>query len=261
MIGHTRSLERLLRKLEQFGPLEDEDRKALLGLPVSFKPVEAGAVVTAEGEPLTRCAVLLRGFGYRHRLLKSGSRQVVAIHVPGDVPDLRDALLGFASSTMQMLTPGEIAFLPRSALRRLMRERPTVLDAFWHETLVDGAISSEWIANLGRRDAHARIAHLLCEFITRLRAAGLSGDDGYDLPMTQEQIADATGLTAVHVNRTLQSMRKSGLIHGRGRSISWVDWDRLRDAAEFDPAYLRPGAPRDERDETPGRYPEGELHG
>lgn len=238
-MSQTRSLERLLDKLERFGPLAEVDRRALLALPTTFKAVDAGTTVTSEGEPLRRCAVLLRGFAYRHRTLTSGARQVIAIHVPGDIPDLRGALLGQAVANTQMLTPGEIAFVPVAALRRLTRERPDLLDAFWHETLIDASISSEWLANIGRRDAHARIAHLLCEFITRLRAAGISDEHGYELPMTQEQIADATGLTAVHVNRTLQRMRKAGLIHGKGRSISSVDWRRLSEAADFDTNYLQ----------------------
>ena len=109
----------------------------------------------------------------------------------------------------------------------------------WLDTLVDGSIFREWIANVGRRDARTRLAHLLCEFSLRLNVAGLGEQTNYELPMTQEQLADATGLTAVHVNRTLKGLEAEGLI-GRSnpRVIQIGDWRKLADVGDFNSNYL-----------------------
>jgi CRP-like cAMP-binding protein len=134
--------------------------------------------------------------------------------------DLQNSLLGYADHSVQMLTEGEVATIPRDAVRQLARDRPAVGEAMWIDTLVDGSIFREWIANVGRRDARTRIAHLLCEFSLRLKVAGLGEQTDYELPMTQEQLADATGLTSVHVNRILKGLGADKLIDRRSaRSI------------------------------------------
>jgi CRP-like cAMP-binding protein len=137
-----------------------------------------------------------------------------------------------------MLTEGEVAFIPREAIQKLALDRPSVGFAMWKDTLVDGSVFREWIANVGRRDAATRIAHLLCEFALRLKLAGLGEQTSYELPMTQEQLADAVGLTSVHVNRTLQQMERDDLITRNKRSVRIADWQRLADAGDFDPTYL-----------------------
>jgi CRP-like cAMP-binding protein len=114
----------------------------------------------------------------------------------------------------------------------------------WYATLVDGSIFREWIVNVGRRDARTRIAHLLCEFVLRLELADLGGPAGYELPMTQEQLADATGLTSVHVNRMLRDLTRDGLIGRTHRNVTIADWRKLSDEADFDPAYLHLDRPR-----------------
>jgi CRP-like cAMP-binding protein len=138
-----------------------------------------------------------------------------------------------------MLTAGKVAMIPREAIVQIAFERPDVGKAMWRDTLVDGSIFREWIANVGRRDARTRLAHLLCEFGLRLKHAGLAEETDYDLPMTQEQLADATGLTSVHVNRTIKALQAEGLI-GRvsPRSITIGDWKKLADAGDFDSGYL-----------------------
>ena len=112
----------------------------------------------------------------------------------------------------------------------------------WLDTLLDASIFREWVVNVGRRDARARISHLLCELIVRLQNIGAGRQGAYDFPLTQEQIADCTGLTAVHTNRTLQSLRKEGLIQLSAKSLSVLDWERLREAADFDELYLHHNA-------------------
>ena len=134
--------------------------------------------------------------------------------------------------------------IPREAIQKLSLERPHIAMAMWKDTLVDGSIFREWIANVGRRDAATRLAHVLCEFALRLKVAGLGEQTNYELPMTQEQLADAVGLTSVHVNRTLQALEQQKLISRSQRSVSIGDWQRLADAGDFDTTYLH--LPEDE---------------
>jgi CRP-like cAMP-binding protein len=232
------ALAPLLDKMTRGGPLSEADRKAFLDLPFVVRPFEAGAAIVEEGCRSHSCAALLSGFAYRHRMLTNGSRQIISVHFPGDFPDLQSGLLGIASHSIRMLTPGQIATVQAADLRALAVQRPAIQAALWRETLIDMSICGEWVANVGRRDARARIAHLICEFAERLRAAGLLQGDTCQLPMTQEQIADATGLTTVHVNRTLQTMRREGLIKSGGRAIRVGNWKGLAIAGDFHPAYL-----------------------
>jgi CRP-like cAMP-binding protein len=157
----------------------------------------------------------------------------------GEMVDLQNSLLGVADHDVQMLTVGKIAMIPRQQIERVAAERPAVGRAMWIDTLVDAAIFREWIMNVGRRDAKTRLAHLFCEFSLRLNLAGLGQHDGYELPMTQEQLGDATGLTPVHVNRTIKQLERDGLIkRSSARSIQIGDWRKLAKVGDFDSTYL-----------------------
>jgi CRP-like cAMP-binding protein len=183
--------------------------------------------------------VLLSGFAIRSKIVAEGHRQIVAIHMRGELVDLQNSLLGRADHSVQMLTSGRVAAIPRDEIARIAFERRAVGRAMWVDTLVDASIFREWVANVGRRDAQTRIAHLLCEFALRLKVAGLGEQTNYELPMTQEQLADATGLTAVHVNRTLMSLGAAGLIErSNPRRIVIGDWRKLAEAGDFDSGYL-----------------------
>jgi CRP-like cAMP-binding protein len=228
----------LLRKLEFHGALGDSDRQALLSLPAIPKTVDAHGYIVREGDRTTHSCLLRSGFAYRHKIVANGARQILAIHMAGDMVDLQNSLLGSADHNVQALTRCELTFIPREALVQIAFARPAVGEAMWKETLVDGSIFREWIANVGRRDARARLAHLLCEFALRLEAAGLGRHNNYTLPMTQEQLGDCTGLTAVHVNRTLQSLGQDGIISRTKRAVTVEDWDRLAEAGDFNSAYL-----------------------
>jgi CRP-like cAMP-binding protein len=182
---------------------------------------------------------MLSGYSIRSKLLATGSRQIVAIHMKGEMVDLQNSMLEVADHSVQMLTAGKVAMIPRGEIIRLTLERPRVAHAMWIDTLVDASIFREWVANVGRRDARTRVAHLLCEFSVRLRVAGLGEDTHYDLPMTQEQLADATGLTSVHINRTLKALEKEGLIERPNpRAIYIGDWRKLAEIGDFDTNYL-----------------------
>jgi CRP-like cAMP-binding protein len=232
----------LLLKLEKHASFDQVDRKAFLSLTVSRKTIPAGGYVARQGDPVHVCTGLLSGFAYTHKTLWDGARQIVSVHVSGDLLNLQDAMFATSSHNVQIMTPAVVASIQASELIKIASERPVIQRALWLSTLVDGAVFSEWITNVGRRDARSRIAHLLCEFAMRLKAIGLCTDLTYTLPMTQEQIADATGLTPVHVNRTMQALRHAGLIRTDKRAITIDDWDELTRTAGFNVKYLHQGA-------------------
>jgi len=174
----------------------------------------------------------------RHKVAGNGSRQILSIHMKGDLIDLQNSLLGVADHNVQMLTSGQIALIPVQAIRDIAFRVPAVGMAMWYETLVEGSIFREWILNVGRRDAFTAIAHLLCEFALRLEVAALGKAVNYELPLTQEQLADAVALTPVHVNRTLMRLEQEGHIRRDKRTIQIDDWQHLAKVADFEPRYL-----------------------
>ncbi len=231
-------IERVLRRLETRGPLGDDERAAVRSLPFVHRTLEPAAYIVREGEPPEMCALLLRGFAYRHKLTGDGQRQIMSVHMSGEFLDLQNSFLEVADHNVQTLTRCDVAAVPVSALRRLADAHPRVGRAMWIETLIDSAIFREWIVNVGRRDSLTRIAHLLCEISLRLEAAGLASDLRYEMPMTQEQVADCTGLTPVHVNRVLKELGRLGVIDREKRLVSIVDWDRLQHIGDFNTRYL-----------------------
>lgn len=232
------TLAPMLRKLRLWANLNDAQEQALLKLPHSVVEVEKQRVFVREGDEVSHCWLMLSGYCVRFKYVGSGARQIVSIHMKGDLVDMHNALLGVADHGVQSLTQCTMAKLPIEHIRHLSDTDPVIKDALWFDTLVDASIHREWVANVGRRDAPTRIAHLLCEFALKLEAIGLEQLD-YELPMTQDQIADATGLTAVHVNRVLQSLAKDGLIERvTSKSVLIGDWKRLAAAGDFQPEYL-----------------------
>ena len=239
MLTPTSPLQPMLNKLAYWCPLDDQDREALLSLPHVVKRMEKHHYVVRERDKTTHSCALLSGYAIRHKIVVGGKRQIVAIHMKGDMVDLQNSLLGTADHGVQMLTTGEVAMIPREAVRELALSRPQVGMAMWYDTLVDGSISREWIANVGRRDSYTRVAHVLCEFALRLKLARLGDQTGYELPMTQEDLADVVGLTSVHVNRTLKMLEKDGLISRRSnRGVTIGNWKKLAEAGDFDSTYL-----------------------
>lgn len=235
----TATLQPMVSRLHYRHPLSNDDRAALLALPHSVRTFEPNHHVVREYERATHSCVLLRGFAVRTKVVVGGARQICAVHMKGELVDLQNSLLGTADHSVQMLTAGRVAMIPREAIERIAFERPAIGKAMWIDTLVDASIFREWIANVGRRDARTRMAHLLCELALRLKVAGLGEQTNYEVPMTQEQLADATGLTSVHVNRTLKALEAGGLIErANPRSITIGDWRKLAEAGDFDSNYL-----------------------
>jgi CRP-like cAMP-binding protein len=238
MMDSPEGLERVVRRLETRGPLSADDRAAVRGLPFVYRTLEPAVYLVREGEPPELCALLLSGFAFRHKVTGDGERQIMSVHMAGEFLDLQNSFLDVADHNVQALTRCEVAAVPVAAVRRLAQSHPQVGRAMWIETLIEAAILREWIVNVGRRDSISRIAHLLCEFALRLEAAGLARARHYEMPMTQEQIADCTGLTPVHVNRVLKELGRLGLIEREKRSVAILEWDRLQEIGDFNTRYL-----------------------
>jgi len=229
----------MFRRLNYWVHLDDADRAALLALPCQVKTLAQGDYIVREGDRATHSCVLLAGFAIRQKIVARGARQIVSIHMKGEMVDLQNSLLACADHGVQMLTAGKVAMIPRDEILRAAFERPSIGQAMWIDTLVDASIFREWIANVGRRDASTRVAHLLCEFSLRLKVAGLGDQTNYELPMTQEQLADATGMTPIHANRTLRHLDAAGLIERTNpRMIVIGDWRKLAEAGDFHSGYL-----------------------
>jgi CRP-like cAMP-binding protein len=232
-------LSLLVRKLAGRHQLNGDDEAAILALPYVPRTYEPTSYLVREGEPPRKhCSFLVSGFAFRQKLTVQGTRQILSIHMNGDLLDLQHLFLRKADHNVQALTRLETAEIDREALQALALDRPSVGAAMWIDALIDSSIFREWVLNVGRRGARARIAHLICEFAVRADAAGLFQNGRYELPMTQEQIGDATGLTSVHVNRTLKSLAADGLLHRDRRFLTFTDREQLRSVADFSALYL-----------------------
>ncbi len=181
---------------------------------------------------------MLTGLLCRYKIVAGGKRQIVAFHTPGDMPDLHSLHVKVMDHNLGAIAASQIFIVPHERMRAVIHSVPSLGELLWRDTLIDAAIFREWTVNVGRRSAYTRIAHLLCEVLLRMRAVGLTDGDSCDLPVTQEDIGDATGLSNVHVNRSLQDLRGDSLIEiGRG-ALKVLSWERLAEAAEFDSTYL-----------------------
>jgi len=229
---------RAIRKLERLAHLDETDRQAIRALHARIETYPAHSVLVKDGARVTHCTLLIDGFACSQKDMSDGGRQILSFHLAGDLVDLSNLLLNHSDHAVQALTPATIARISAQDLRRLAEARPRIAEALWRDTLIEAAIAREWVVNVGRRSAMARIAHLICEFATRREAAGFGPPERFDLPMTQEQIGDATGLTSVHVNRKLHDLQEIGVIARERRDLHIRDWPQLIRIGDFDPTYL-----------------------
>lgn len=230
--------EPLFRRWKRVTALTDDDRRAFGNLAWTQRNFARDAYLAREGEPTSICTILLHGLAFRQKLVSDGARQIISFHIPGEFLDIQNCLLSVADHNVQALSRCAVATVPRDGLVQLMDDRVNIRRAIWQDSLIDASVFREWVVNVGRRDARERIAHLLCELAARLKSAGISDGPMYDFPLTQEQIADATGLTAVHTNRTLQALRKEGLIGLSQSRLTILDWDALAGVGDFSERYL-----------------------
>ena len=230
--------EKVLRKFESRMAMGADDRAQIAALPFKVRTIDASTYMLREGQRPTRCAFILEGLAYRQKLTPNGEREIVSILMPGEFVDLQNLFLDESDHNIQALTDCTILMIPIDELTAVAMKHPAIGKALWRETLVEAAVLREWVANIGRRDARARTAHMLCEVAVRREHAGLGSREPFDLPMTQEQLGDALGLTAVHVNRTLKTLEAEGLITRNKRSVTVANWRGLRSVGDFTSNYL-----------------------
>lgn len=228
----------LIARLEVVADLSDEDKASLAALCRDVRPVAAKRNIISEGERPEHVHLVVDGWAGRYKLLDNGARQIVALLIPGDFCDLHATVLGHMDHGIVAITACRVAYIPAAQIDELASHHNGLTRALWWSTLVDEAVLRSWVVNAGRRDAYQRIAHLMCEMHLRMKMIGLVTNDHFDLPLTQDELADATALTPVHVNRTLQRLRNEGLITFRGGQLSVLDMGGLQRAAGFDPSYL-----------------------
>lgn len=233
----------LIAKLETRAPISDEDREALYDLYSDAREMGARRNIIREGDRPDHVHLMIDGWGARYKLLPDGARQITAFLIPGDFCDVHVTILGEMDHGITTLTKSRVAYIPRGKMDALT-ERPSLIKAFWWATLVDESVLRNWIVNIGRRDAYEAIGHLICELYVRMKNVGLVEDRSYDLPLTQEEIGDALGLTAVHVNRVLQRLRSEDLISFRRGLLIIHDYERLEKASGFNANYLHIERPK-----------------
>lgn len=230
----SRFLDRLLRRSD----LSQDEQDAILGLTSHATQFSANYDIVSPGETVDHACLIAHGLAARYDQMADGRRQLTAFHIEGDMCDLHSVVCSTAGWGILALATTTVLRVPHAEVRRLATTYPAIALAFWRDGTVDASILAKWVGNLGRRDARARLAHVICEMGLRMEMAGLGRRDHFWFDVSQSNLADAAGLTSVHVNRILQRLRTEGLIRTMSRTVYVDDWDRLTKVAEFDPDYL-----------------------
>lgn len=234
MIG----IDALAEKLRARDSLSPDEEQVLRDSVADIRDYPAGRVLVRHGTLLTESTLLIDGFICRYKDLANGQRQIQELHIAGDFVDLHGFLLKRLDHNIAALTSVRIGLVPHAELKKITEHHPHLARMLWFSTLLDAAIQRETILSVGRRSALARVGHLLCELTARLEVVGLADRTGFDLPLTQSDLADATGLTAVHVNRMLKQLRGQEIVTVRQGRVVIHDWDRLVEESEFSTEYL-----------------------
>jgi CRP-like cAMP-binding protein len=227
-----------IKRVERAVGLSESDREALRRLRVVERNLRPREPVIREGDIATQCTLLLEGFLARVKFAGDGE-QILSIHVPGDFPDLQTLHLPLMDHDLISIGTSRIGMISHEHMEEILSPSQSLTHIFWRETLVDAAIFREWVCNVAAREALAGIAHLICELAARLDAVGLVKDDSFQLPLTQQDLANAFGLSVVHVNRTMQDLRKRKLFTGEGKTVTLLNRTALEQLAEFTSDYLQ----------------------
>ena len=231
-------LRPFFRKILLRDELGIEEQRAIAAAADQRLEFGVGENLVEEGDRPLSSMLVVKGLTCRYRIMADGERQLTAIHLPGDFVDLHSFLIKEMDHSVGALTECTIITFPHERLVRVTERFPHLTRMLWLLTLLDGAMHREWLVGMGRLSAAQRTAHLICEIYTRLEVLGLATGHRFDFPITQAALADAVGISAVHVNRVLQELRQRNLITWDGGPAQILDWDALVQAAEFDPLYL-----------------------
>lgn len=228
----------LALKLNVYAKLSQDERAALAAVSTSTVSVSPRRDVVREGDRPHVVRLVLSGWACRYKTTPDGHRQIVGLFIPGDFCDLNVYVLRHMDHSIGALTTIKVAEITPEQIEQLMDDHPRVARALWWHELVNASIQREWLLNVGARGAYERLAHLFVEMFFRMRAVGLAEQDSCEFPLTQDDLGDVTGLTAVHINRTLQELRREGLVELERRRLRIPDLDALMQAAQFNPNYL-----------------------
>jgi CRP-like cAMP-binding protein len=231
-------LESLFLNLGQHDELSEKEKELLAGVMTFERHFSTGQDIVAAGSRPTYSTLLLDGLAARYKLLADGGRQITSLQVPGDFVDLHAFLLKTMDHGIVAMSPCNVLFAEHDRLRVVSEVAPHLTRLLWLDTLVDGAIHREWIVAMGRRSKKSQLAHLICELFVRLRVVKRTEGMSFQLSLSQLEMADVLGLSVVHMNRVIQSLRREGLISWVNHTVTILDWDGLRELAEFDPTYL-----------------------
>ena len=237
-LHHDSNLQRFLDRLTSRSVLSEQEQRQILALPVRIKQAGPNEDFVALGERVDHACFVLAGLVGRFDQNSSGERQITALHIAGDMPDLHSVVQPTATSAFQALSTSTVLQVPHSALWAISARHPAIAEAFWRDCMVDSMVLAQWVVNVGRREAKSRLAHLLCEMAHRYKVVPADNTVVFELSMTQSQLADATGLTPVHVNRTLKALAAIGTTFHH-RVVRIEDWDALVELGDFDPGYLQ----------------------
>jgi CRP-like cAMP-binding protein len=234
-----RPYSRLLHRLEKLNALSTEDRQLLAKLPLTVANFSTNKEVARQGDTPSRCTLVLSGFLYGHKRVNGSRRQITSFFVPGDIADLHTLHLVPLDHSLSTLGPTVVAFMSHAAFRDMLDRSPQLSQVFWRDTFVRLAILREWVTNLGRRDAMAKVAHVVCELALRLQGVDLAHDLCFAIPWTQTDLADACGISSVHANRVVQELRRLGLVEWDSRKVRIRNWDAMTKIGDFSDEYLR----------------------
>jgi CRP-like cAMP-binding protein len=227
-----------LKKLRRRIEISSDEERAIRDAVAETRTFAPDQLIIRAGQELTTCLMLLEGWLARSKDLPSGERQVTQLHVAGDFADFHGFTLKHLDHDVLSLSKCLVAVVPHERLRVITERHPRLARIYWMFTNVDAAITRELALSLGQRSAISRMAHLFCELYARLDAVGRARPDGYELPLTQRELAECLGLTVVHANRTIQELRRRNLVEFENRQLTILDRRGLEGLAEFDPSYL-----------------------
>lgn len=227
-----------LKKLRKRVEISSDEERVIRNAVAEVRTVRADQMVIRSGEDLNVSLLLLDGWLARSKDLAGGERQVTELHVAGDFADLHGFTLKRLDHDLMSLSDCRIAVVPHDRIREITEDHPRLARIYWFSTNMDAAIQRELTLSLGQRSAISRMAHLFCELYVRLDVVGRTRDGGYEFPLTQREISECLGLTVVHANRTLQELRRRGLVEFENRRLRILDRRGLEGLAEFDPGYL-----------------------
>jgi CRP-like cAMP-binding protein len=227
-----------LKKLRKHVTLNAQEEQIVRSLVSEVRKFAPDQVAVRAGEPLNSSMMLLSGWMARVKDLPSGERQVTELHVAGDFTDIHSFTLKCLDHDVVTMSECSVGIVPHERIREMTETHPRLGRIYWFLTNLDAAIQREWALSLGQRSAISRMAHLFCEMYERLQVVGLASGQRYDIPLTQRELSECLGLTVVHANRTIQELRRRGLIELENRVLIIRDRKALDHVAQFDDSYL-----------------------